>query len=33
VDHVWLPASWVVIAECESESPALRVELFAHQLL
>ena len=33
VDHVWLPASWEIIAECESESRALRVELFAHQLL
>ena len=33
VDHVWLPAGWEIVAECESESRALRVELFAHQLL
>lgn len=33
VDHVWLPASWEIVAECERESRPLRVELFAHQLL
>jgi hypothetical protein len=35
VDHVWLPARWEIVAECEceSEARALRVELFAHQLL
>jgi hypothetical protein len=31
--QVWLPAGWEIVAECESESRALRVELFAHQLL
>jgi hypothetical protein len=33
VDHVWLPAGWEIVAECEHESRPLRVELFAHQLL
>jgi hypothetical protein len=33
VDHVWLPVGWEIINECEREPRALRVELFAHQLL
>jgi hypothetical protein len=33
VDHVWLPGSREIVAECDRESRPLREELLAHQLL
>jgi hypothetical protein len=33
VDHVWLPAGWETVAECEPESRPLRVEISSHHLL
>jgi hypothetical protein len=33
IDHVWLPASWDLVADGGAGSHAFRLEVFAHQLL
>ncbi|MGH7359348.1 MAG: hypothetical protein ACREJR_11095, partial [Candidatus Rokuibacteriota bacterium] len=33
VEHVWLPTRWELTAETAAGSRALRLEVFAHQLL